>query len=56
MCNGDHPLERVPAETLFPALLAPEGLPHFEPRDDIRITGRAPILSRRRPRFSPQAC
>jgi putative SOS response-associated peptidase YedK len=44
MCNDYRLLERVPAETLFPYLLTPEGIPNFEPRDDIRITDRAPIL------------
>ena len=28
----------------LPDLLYPEGIPNFEPRDDIRITDRAPIL------------
>lgn len=44
MCNDYRLLERVPAETLFPYVLAPEGIPNFEPREDIRITDRAPIL------------
>ncbi|MEA3014420.1 MAG: hypothetical protein QOD42_2965 [Sphingomonadales bacterium] len=44
MCNDYRLLERVPAEELFPALLYPEGIPNFEPREDIRITDRAPIL------------
>jgi putative SOS response-associated peptidase YedK len=44
MCNDYRLLERVPAEDLFPALLYPEGIPNFEPREDIRITDRAPIL------------
>jgi putative SOS response-associated peptidase YedK len=44
MCNDYRLLERVPAEDLFPTLLYPEGIPNFEPRDDIRITDRAPIL------------
>jgi putative SOS response-associated peptidase YedK len=44
MCNNYRLLERVPAETLFPYVLAPEGIPNFEPREDIRITDRAPIL------------
>lgn len=44
MCNDYRLLERVPAEDLFPTLLSPEGIPNFEPRDDIRITDRAPIL------------
>ena len=44
MCNDYRLLERVPAETLFPYVLAPEGIPNFEPREDIRITERAPIL------------
>lgn len=46
MCNNYRLLERVPAEELFDDLVAPEGLPNFEPRDDIRITDRAPILRR----------
>jgi putative SOS response-associated peptidase YedK len=44
MCNDYRLLERIPAETLFPQLLSPEGIPNFEPRADIRITDRAPIL------------
>ena len=44
MCNDYRLLERIPAETLFPQLLSPEGIPNFEPREDIRITDRAPIL------------
>jgi putative SOS response-associated peptidase YedK len=44
MCNDYRLLERVPAEDLFPTLLYPEGIPNFEPREDIRITDRAPIL------------
>ena len=44
MCNDYRLLERVPAEELFPTLLYPEGIPNFEPRADIRITDRAPIL------------
>lgn len=44
MCNDYRLLERVPAETLFPYVLTPEGIPNFEPREDIRITDRAPIL------------
>ncbi len=44
MCSDYRLLERVPAENLFPALLHPEGIPNFEPREDIRITDRAPIL------------
>jgi putative SOS response-associated peptidase YedK len=44
MCNDYRLLERVPAETLFPDMLYPEGIPNFEPREDIRITDRAPIL------------
>jgi putative SOS response-associated peptidase YedK len=44
MCSDYRLLERVSAEKLFPALLYPEGLPNFEPREDIRITDRAPIL------------
>src|SRR5436305_5908987 len=44
MCSDYRLLERVPAEMLFPTLLHPEGIPNFEPREDIRITDRAPIL------------
>jgi putative SOS response-associated peptidase YedK len=44
MCNDYRLLERVPAEQIFPGLLYPEGIPNFEPREDIRITDRAPIL------------
>jgi putative SOS response-associated peptidase YedK len=44
MCNDYRLLERVPAEALFPHVIAPEGIPNFEPREDIRITDRAPIL------------
>ena len=44
MCNDYRLLERVPVEDYFPLLLTPEGVPNFEPRDDIRITDRAPIL------------
>ena len=44
MCSDYRLLERVPAEDLFPALLSPEGIPNFQPREDIRITDRAPIL------------
>lgn len=44
MCNDYRLLERVPAETLFPYVLHPEGIPNFEPREDIRITDRAPIV------------
>jgi putative SOS response-associated peptidase YedK len=44
MCNDYRLLERVAAEMLFPDVLAPEGIPNFEPREDIRITDRAPIL------------
>ena len=46
MCNNYRLIERVPAEELFPVLEAPEGIPNFEPRLDIRITDRAPILRR----------
>jgi putative SOS response-associated peptidase YedK len=44
MCNDYRLIERVPAEELFAGLTAPEGLPNFEPRADIRITDRAPIV------------
>jgi putative SOS response-associated peptidase YedK len=44
MCSDYRLLERVPADELFPVLLHPEGIPNFEPREDIRITDRAPIL------------
>ena len=46
MCNDYRLIERVPAEELFDGLEAPEGIPNFEPRADIRITDRAPILRR----------
>ena len=46
MCNDYRLIERVPAEELFDDLQAPEGLPNFEPRTDIRITDRAPIVRR----------
>lgn len=46
MCNDYRLLERVPAEALCPDILYPEGIPNFEPRADIRITDRAPILRR----------
>jgi putative SOS response-associated peptidase YedK len=36
-------LERLAAEMRV-RLLSPEGRPNFEPRDDVRITDRAPIL------------
>ena len=48
MCNDYRLIERVPAETLFPYVLYPEGIPNFEPREDIRITDRAPDPARRR--------
>jgi len=44
MCSDYRLLERVPADELFPGLVHPEGIPNFEPRADIRITDRAPIL------------
>lgn len=44
MCSDYRLIERVPAEELFDGLRAPEGLPNFEPREDIRITDRAPIV------------
>jgi len=48
MCNDYRLLERVPVEEVFAGFGAvmtyPEGLPNFEPREDIRITDRAPIL------------
>ena len=44
MCNNYRLIERVPAEALFDGLVAPEGIPNFEPRADIRITDRAPIV------------
>lgn len=49
MCNDyrSH-VERAQVEGFFGALgirlLYPEGVPNFEPRDDIRITDRAPIV------------
>jgi putative SOS response-associated peptidase YedK len=44
MCNTYRLIERVPAEALFTELATPEGMPNFEPREDIRITDRAPII------------
>ena len=48
MCNDYRLIERVPVEEIFArvglTLRLPEGLPNFEPREDIRITDRAPIL------------
>jgi putative SOS response-associated peptidase YedK len=48
MCNDYRLLERVPVEEIFAGfgavLTTPEGLPNFEPREDIRITDRAPIV------------
>lgn len=48
MCSDYRLLERIPAEDIFAGfgatLLTPEGIPNFEPREDIRITDRAPIL------------
>ncbi|HST37205.1 MAG TPA: SOS response-associated peptidase [Allosphingosinicella sp.] len=48
MCNDYRLLERVPVEEIFAGfgavLATPEGLPNFEPREDIRITDRAPIV------------
>jgi putative SOS response-associated peptidase YedK len=44
MCNDYRLIERVPAEELFDGLETPEGMPNFEPRSDIRITDRAPIV------------
>ena len=44
MCSNYRLIERVPAEELFEGLDAPEGWPNFEPRTDIRITDRAPIV------------
>jgi putative SOS response-associated peptidase YedK len=46
VCSDYRLIERVPAEELFDGLEAPEGIPNFEPRADIRITDRAPILRR----------
>jgi putative SOS response-associated peptidase YedK len=41
-------VERVPIEDYFAGrglmLAYPEGIPNFEPRDDVRITDRAPIV------------
>ena len=42
MCSDYRLIERIPAEELFADLSAPEGIPNFEPRADIRITDRAP--------------
>ena len=36
-----------PPRNSSPLSCSPEGIPNFEPRDDIRITDRAPILARR---------
>jgi putative SOS response-associated peptidase YedK len=44
MCSNYRLVERVPVEDLFEGLIAPEGIPNFEPRSDIRITDRAPIV------------
>jgi putative SOS response-associated peptidase YedK len=48
MCSDYRLLERVPAEDIFAGfgatLLTPEGMPNFEPRADIRITDRAPVV------------
>ena len=48
MCNDYRLLGRVPVEEIFAgfgAVMAyPQGLPNFEPREDIRITDRAPIV------------
>jgi putative SOS response-associated peptidase YedK len=44
MCSNYRLIERVPAEELFAGLETPEGMPNFEPRADIRITDRAPIV------------
>lgn len=44
MCSDYRLIERVPAEELFANLESPEGIPNFEPRADIRITDRAPII------------
>jgi len=46
MCSDYRLIERVPAEELFDDLQVPEGIPNFEPRSDIRITDRAPIVRR----------
>jgi len=44
MCSNYRLIERIPVEDLFEGLVAPEGIPNFEPRSDIRITDRAPIV------------
>jgi putative SOS response-associated peptidase YedK len=44
MCSDYRLIERVPAEELFADLESPEGMPNFEPREDVRITDRAPII------------
>ena len=48
MCNDYRLLGRVPVEDIFAAsgavMAYPEGIPNFEPREDIRITDRAPIV------------
>lgn len=44
MCSDYRLIGRVPVEELFEELETPEGVPNFEPRLDIRITDRAPIV------------
>jgi putative SOS response-associated peptidase YedK len=44
MCNKYRLTERVPAEDIFTELATPEGMPNFEPRENISITDRAPII------------
>lgn len=44
MCNDYRLIERIPAEELFDVLETPEGMPNFQPLEDIRITDRAPIV------------
>jgi putative SOS response-associated peptidase YedK len=44
MCNNYRLTERVDAAEIFTELATPEGMPNFEPREDIRITDRAPII------------
>ena len=44
MCSDYSQIERVAAEDVLPLLGFPEGIPNFEPREDIRITDRAPIV------------
>src|ERR1051325_10429310 len=44
MCNDYRLRDRPAFESLFARALFPEGIPNFEPREDIRITERALVL------------